>query len=149
MANQTNNNPAPAADIAQGLLVAAFVLLFIHLLRNKYGRGLAMLPGPWLAAYTGLWRWKDVLSGKAHQSAIELYRKYGPIVRVGPHHVPVSDPQEIKNIYGLKSGYTKVKATTTATSANDAINPELDRILPNPVNYMEREGGGQPFWHDR
>lgn len=112
MANQANTNPASAADIAQGLLVAAFVLLFIQLLRNKYGRGLAMLPGPWLAAYTGLWRRKDVRSGKAHQSAIKLHCKYGPIVRVGPHHVSISDPQEIKNIYGLKSGYTKVKART-------------------------------------
>ncbi|KAJ6075992.1 cytochrome P450 [Penicillium canescens] len=93
--------------MAQGLLIAAFLVLFIHLLRNKYGRGLAMLPGPWLAAYTGLWRWKDVRSGKAHQRAIELHRKYGPIVRIGPHHVSISDPQEIKNIYGLKSGYTK------------------------------------------
>lgn len=96
--------------MAQGLLVAAFLLLFIHLLRNKYGRGLAMLPGPWLAAYTGLWRWKDIRSGKAHQRAIELHRKYGSIVRIGPHHVAISDPQEINNIYGLKSGYTKVKA---------------------------------------
>jgi hypothetical protein len=148
MANQANTNLASAVDIAQGLLVATLFLLFIHLLRNKYGRGLAKLPGPWLAAYTGLWRWKDVRSGKAHQRAIELHRKYGPIVRVGPHHVSISDPQEIKNIYGLKSGYTKVNTPETATLSIADVNPELDRVLPNPVNYMEREGGGQPFWHD-
>lgn len=149
MANQANTNAESAADLTQSLLVAAFFLLFIHLLRNKYGRGLAMIPGPWLAAYTGLWRWKDVRSGKAHQRAIELHRKYGSIVRIGPRHVSISDPREIKNIYGLTSGYTKVSAPEIATLSSAAINPGLDRILPNPVNYMEREGGGQPFWDER
>ncbi|KAK7431145.1 hypothetical protein QQZ08_002185 [Neonectria magnoliae] len=62
---------------------------------------------PRLAAYTALWRWYNVCQGQAHRTAIDLHRKHGRLVRVGPNHVSVSDPQEIKKIYGLKSGYTK------------------------------------------
>ncbi|KAL6412481.1 cytochrome P450 oxidoreductase [Ilyonectria robusta] len=89
--------------------VAIFVcaIITISLLRNKFRSGLRNIPGPTLAAYTALWRWHDVRKGQAHQTAINLHRKYGPLVRIGPNHVSVSDPREIKKIYGLKSGYTK------------------------------------------
>ncbi|KAH7137812.1 cytochrome P450 [Dactylonectria macrodidyma] len=88
-------------------LVAVIALVFLYLLSNKYRRGLSSLPGPRLAAYSSLWRYLDVRGGQAHQTAIRLHRKYGEIVRIGPNHVSVSDPREIKKIYGLKSGYTK------------------------------------------
>jgi hypothetical protein len=88
-----------------GLLVG---LIVVGLLRNKFRPGLGSIPGPSLAAYTGLWRYHDVRKGQAHKTAINLHRKYGKLVRIGPNHVSVSDPLEIKKIYGLKSGYTKV-----------------------------------------
>lgn len=91
------------------ILVVVFICILVHLLRNKYSRGLSNLPGPKVAAYTSLWRWADVRGGQAHKTAISLHRKYGHIVRIGPNHVSISDPCEIKNIYGLKSGYTKVR----------------------------------------
>ncbi|KAF5010518.1 hypothetical protein FDECE_3335 [Fusarium decemcellulare] len=91
------------------LKIGSLVLLIFafYLIKNKYRPGLRTLPGPRLAAYTSLWRWLDVRNGQAHKTAITLHRKYGPVVRIGPNHVSVSDPREIKNIYGLKSGYTK------------------------------------------
>src|SRR3954453_23572090 len=85
-----------------------FGVVVIHLLYNKFRPGLRGIPGPVLAAYTRLWRLYDVWKGDAHHTAINLHRKYGPLVRIGPNHVSVSDPKEISNIYGLKTGYTKV-----------------------------------------
>jgi hypothetical protein len=38
-----------------------------------------------------------------------LHQKYGPIVRVGPNHVAVSDPSAIPVIYGLGSKFMKVR----------------------------------------
>lgn len=46
--------------------------------------------------------------GHAEKTAIELHRKCGPLVGIGPDHVSVSDAREISNIYGLKTGLTKV-----------------------------------------
>lgn len=88
------------------IIVVAFVL---DLLRVRFRSGLRSIPGPTIAAYTGLWRLVDVWKGDAHHTAIKLHRKYGPLVRVGPNHVSVGDPKEISNIYGLNKGYTKVR----------------------------------------
>lgn len=93
------------------VVIFVCAIIAVSLLRNKFRSGLRNIPGPTLAAYTALWRWHDVRKGQAHQTAISLHRKYGPLVRIGPNHVSVSDPQEIKKIYGLKSGYTKVRRT--------------------------------------
>jgi Cytochrome P450 len=82
-------------------------LIIAHLLRNRFKAVLRDIPGPPLAAYTRLWRLYDVWKGDAHHTAIELHRKYGPLVRIGPNHVSVADPNEISNIYGLKTGFTK------------------------------------------
>lgn len=83
-------------------------LVVVRLLCNKFRPGLRGIPGPTIAAYTGLWRFFDVAKGQAHWTHIRLHRKYGPLVRIGPNHVSVGDPSEIANIYGLNKGYTKV-----------------------------------------
>ncbi|OJD31584.1 cytochrome p450 oxidoreductase [Diplodia corticola] len=82
-------------------------LIAVRLLRNKFRAGLSGIPGPPVAAYTGLWRFFDVAKGQAHWTHINLHKKYGPLVRIGPNHVSVGDPAEIPNIYGLNKGYTK------------------------------------------
>ncbi|KPM35679.1 hypothetical protein AK830_g10879 [Neonectria ditissima] len=89
------------------IFLAVCAVILVSLLRNKFRPGLRTIPGPRLAAYTALWRWHDVRQGQAHKTAIDLHRKHGFLVRVGPNHVSISDPREIKKIYGLKSGYTK------------------------------------------
>ncbi|KAK9446517.1 cytochrome P450 [Limtongia smithiae] len=82
-------------------------LLVLHLLRNKFKRGLRSIPGPTLAAYTGLWRFFDVRAGDAHHTAIKLHAKYGPLVRIAPNVVSVADVAAIQTIYGLKTNFTK------------------------------------------
>lgn len=85
-----------------------FTIAVLHLLRNRFLTGLNRIPGPAIAAWSALWRLYDVSKGDAHNTAIALHRKYGPLVRIGPKHVSVGDPAEIQNIYGLKKGFTKV-----------------------------------------
>ncbi|KAL2000136.1 hypothetical protein VTN02DRAFT_3523 [Thermoascus thermophilus] len=86
-------------------LIPAVVVL--HLLANRFKPGLSKIPGPTIAAYTRLWRLHDVWKGDAHNTAIRLHRKHGPLVRIGPKHISVGDPKAIPVIYGLKSGFTK------------------------------------------
>ncbi|TKA74808.1 hypothetical protein B0A49_02599 [Cryomyces minteri] len=78
-----------------------------YLLRNRYNRGLNKYPGHPLAAYTDWWRFSDVLGRRAQHTHIELHRKYGDIVRLGPNVLSFADPRAIKVIYGLNKGMTK------------------------------------------
>jgi hypothetical protein len=93
-------------------LVVFFVFLILRLLNNKFRRGLNSIPGPTLAAYTSLWRLVAVWNGHAHLTHIRLHEQHGPLVRIGPNHVSVSDPAAIPIIYGLKSRFYKVRPIT-------------------------------------
>ncbi|KAI9842249.1 MAG: hypothetical protein M1837_007394 [Sclerophora amabilis] len=47
---------------------------------------------------------------------VELHAKYGPIVRIGPNHVSLSDPEALRAIYSTKSVFTKTAFYTLAQS---------------------------------
>jgi hypothetical protein len=95
----------------------------LHLTYNKLGKGLAHIPGPHLAGYSRIWRiWKvwdgQVMRlGKSFQAACvvnadipadtELHAKYGPLVRIGPRSLLVSDSEATKAIYSPSSGFDK------------------------------------------
>ncbi|CEJ86197.1 hypothetical protein VHEMI04036 [[Torrubiella] hemipterigena] len=83
------------------------ILPILHILSNKFNRGLYKYPGPAIAAYTNWWRPFDVLSRRPHHTHIALHRKHGTIVRLGPNILSFSDPQSLKTIYGLNKGMTK------------------------------------------
>jgi hypothetical protein len=84
------------------------VPIVLNLLWNKFQPGLVKIPGPALAAYTKLWRLYNVYRGHAHLTAIDLHRKDGPLVRIAPNHVLVSDTKMIPVIYSNKEDFTKV-----------------------------------------
>ncbi|KAI9035581.1 cytochrome P450 [Aspergillus affinis] len=87
------------------LALLFFGLIIARLLRNRLR--LSGIPGPWLAGYTRLWKLHNVWQGQHHQTALELHRRYGPLVRIGPDHISVSDPTAISIIYGINKNFTK------------------------------------------
>lgn len=84
---------------------AAFLL---YLVRNKYYHGFNKYPGPLLAHLTGWWRFFDVFRGLTQHTHVQLHKKYGDIVRLGPDVLSFADPAAVKDIYGLKKGFVKV-----------------------------------------
>lgn len=88
-------------------MMIILVLLAPSLLYNKLQAGLRNIPGPPVAAYTKLWRLYDVYKGDAQKTAIALHKHHGPVVRIGPNHVSLSDPAMIPIVYGTKENYTK------------------------------------------
>ena len=94
--------------MAYYFLLGAAALVF-YLFWNKYARGLNSIPGPYLAGFSSLWRLIDVWKGSAQWTVIHLHRELGPLVRTGPKHVSVSDPQAINIIYGVKPRFVKVR----------------------------------------
>ena len=96
-------------DIARGNLVILSLcttLIVLAYLVATYTR-LSHVPGPFLAAFTNIVRLRWVLTRKAQYIHIDLHRKYGPLVRIGPNTVSVGDPAEIQQIYGLTGSYVK------------------------------------------
>ncbi|KAL5115414.1 hypothetical protein ACEQ8H_006714 [Pleosporales sp. CAS-2024a] len=81
--------------------VAAF------LLNNKFWKGLNRYPGHWAAGYSNWWRLWDVSKKNHHWTTINLHRKHGDVVRLGPNVLSFADPRAIKAIYGLNKGVSK------------------------------------------
>lgn len=83
-------------------------VILTRLLYNKYGHGLNHVPGPWLAGFTDLWRLFVVRGRRAQEVHIQLHKKYGPAVRLGPRAVSIADTDALKVIYSPSAGWSKV-----------------------------------------
>ena len=81
--------------------------LVVHLIHNKFYKGFNKYPGPTLAAYTNWWRFFENWTRKTEKRHIDLHRKYGDVVRLGPNALSFADPRAIKVIYGLNKGMVK------------------------------------------
>ena len=92
------------AFIAWTSLVAIALYLFL-----SYAK-LSSIPGPILASYSDLYRLYWVWTRKQHLKHLELHKKYGKLVRLGPNMVSVGDPAEIPNIYGYNYNFNKASA---------------------------------------
>lgn len=91
-------------------LVVGLLFSFFH--AAFYSR-LRKIKGPRLAAVTNLWRLAKLSQGDAPTLFRQLHNKYGKIVRIGPNHVSIADPEAIKKVYGIGSSYLKVGNRTT------------------------------------
>ncbi|KAH7161064.1 cytochrome P450 [Dactylonectria macrodidyma] len=68
---------------------------------------LAKYPGPFLASISRSWMMIQILRAKSEITQRELHAKLGPIVRIAPNEVAIADPEAIKAIYAVNSGFTK------------------------------------------
>lgn len=84
------------------------VVLVAYLASNYFFKGLHRYPGPLIARFANVWRLVDVWSRRPDITHIELHRRHGDVVRLGPNVLSFSDPAAIKTIYGLNKGFVKV-----------------------------------------
>lgn len=96
--------PMLLANLPSLLLVTAVA----YLLRNYFNNGLNKYPGPILARFTDWWRFWDVYGRRPEVTHINLHRKHGDVVRLGPNYLSFSNPAALKAIYGLNKGFIKV-----------------------------------------
>lgn len=97
------------SQLPPALLITYTLLgvVVLRLLYNKFQPGVRSIPGPFAASVTKFWRLHDVWKGQAHLTAIDLHRKHGPLVRIGPNHVSVADTAYIPRFYSIREDYTK------------------------------------------
>ncbi|KAH8660048.1 cytochrome P450 [Xylariales sp. PMI_506] len=79
------------------------VYVGIQIIRDPFKH----IPGPWFARYSRLWLLNQYIKGDYHHTDIELHRKHGPIVRIGPNQFSIDDPDAAKAIYGHGTQFRK------------------------------------------
>jgi len=94
-----------AVSLGFGLLLVSIALVFYQF--RTYAR-LCNFPGPLLAAFSNLWRFKKMNTVGFGQQMVQLHRQYGHIVRVGPNRLSISDPSAVSIIYSAHSVWEKV-----------------------------------------
>ena len=90
------------------LYAFAIILTFLLITLFQRYRKLSHVPGPLLASLTDLWRAYHQNFGDHAAFSIAMHEKYGPIVRVGPNTIHVSDARAISAIYTAHGEFRKV-----------------------------------------
>ncbi|KAI1323784.1 cytochrome P450 [Xylariaceae sp. FL0255] len=93
---------------AHGLTIIA-VLLLTGCFYRLYLHPLAAIPGPALAAITRYYEaYYDIIRpGQYTFKIAELHMKYGPIIRISPHEIHVSDPNFFEKLYTREGVWDK------------------------------------------
>ncbi|TGJ78977.1 hypothetical protein E0Z10_g9784 [Xylaria hypoxylon] len=88
-----------------GIALTAAVLAVVirHLLFDP----LAKVPGPWYTKWTNAVLKIRSIKGDGPIYVDQLHEKYGPVVRLGPSEVDVTDVAAIKKIHRVKSDFGK------------------------------------------
>ncbi|KAK3988414.1 putative cytochrome P450 [Cladorrhinum sp. PSN332] len=96
------------------VLVAFFIHRLTIIIYRLYFHPLSSFPGPRLAAATSLY---ELYHGAISPSSVSwpeyersvLHPKYGPIVRIRPDALHISDPEAYRKIHKVGAKYTKAK----------------------------------------
>ena len=106
--------------------LVVFYLLCVLVYRRCF-HPLAAVPGPFLASVTKLYQ--TYFAGKYFEHIGRLHERYGPIVRICPNEVHLSDPELYDKIYYVGTNFTKdpiyYNATNVPFSTFGMINSEV------------------------
>ncbi|KAJ9603054.1 hypothetical protein H2200_012349 [Cladophialophora chaetospira] len=117
-------------------LLAAFLLsTVVYFLVKSKRAGLDHIRGPWLAKYSNIWRGYQAWRINHHTEGVNNYQiemigRWGDVVRIGPTHVLVYNPEAIDTIYGFRErldkgpGYKVFLMTGTDQTALVSIKDE-------------------------
>ncbi|KAF2166593.1 hypothetical protein M409DRAFT_66605 [Zasmidium cellare ATCC 36951] len=86
---------------ATGVLLATFVAY------RAYFDRLRDVPGPLLCRLTSLLDWYHSYVGDESKWIDTLHAKYGPVIRIAPNEVVISEGQALAPIYSEKGGFLK------------------------------------------
>lgn len=90
------------ASVALALLFLATCKALHQFVKYRYFHPLSSFPGPVLATVTRLWLAFHVVKGAdyAYHAFKRLHEQYGPVIRISPTTILVSDAKAVPLIYG-------------------------------------------------
>ncbi|KAJ0116066.1 hypothetical protein J7T55_005012 [Diaporthe amygdali] len=129
-----------AGFIAATSCAAALYVFGISIYRLFF-HPIARFPGPRLAALSDLWMHWTTMTGRQHMIILDLHRKYGDVVRVGPNELSFSCVQSFRDIYGhakspekrfLKTEmYDNGEPPRVSTARDPALHAQQRKTLSN------------------
>lgn len=123
-------------------------IIFIQLASTKYRDGLRQIPGPFLASFSNLWKLNAAWRQNMHRENLRVHEDYGDIVRIGPNHVSLADPQSMRTIYGVTNVFPKVSTVPLLQLSPRYANvPLLVGFLPSCRGYLQRQVPPKPVHH--
>ncbi|KAJ5793372.1 uncharacterized protein N7503_009350 [Penicillium pulvis] len=84
-----------------------FIGLICKWVYRLYCHPLSKIPGPKIAACTSLWLAYHTYIGNECTAVYSLHRRYGPVLRVGPNDVDISNADAIEPVYVARGGFPK------------------------------------------
>lgn len=128
----------PETGIYAAGLITSFVAYIV--VYRLFFHPLAQIPGPKLAALTFLYQtyysFKD--GSRFYKQVGLLHEKYGPIVRITPNEVSLSNPENYEAIYYVGSKYSKdpryYDAFGMEYASFTSCPNELHRLRRGPLN---------------
>lgn len=120
----------PSSLLVVGLLLATagygLVTAFLSPLRR--------IPGPWYTHFTHLILKWHVISGNRVHYIHSLHQRYGPIVRVAPEEIAISDFEAFSTIHKIGGGFLK-------SAWYDGITPDREPgifVMRDPHQHAAR-----------
>ncbi|KAI9367489.1 cytochrome P450 [Aspergillus egyptiacus] len=83
------------------------LLALSKLIWDAFLSPLRIFDGPLPAKVTNIWRAWQAYGGHIDRKYVQLHRKYGSVVRVGPSALSISDPSLIRVIYSTRNPWKK------------------------------------------
>ncbi|RDW79820.1 cytochrome P450-18 [Coleophoma cylindrospora] len=92
-------------SLVQGSAVLAVLYIVFGVIYRLYLSPISKIPGPKVAAVTRLYElYHDVINyGRYYFKITDLHKQYGPIVRISPYEVHISDPDFYDTLYASTS----------------------------------------------
>ncbi|KAF5668306.1 cytochrome P450 monooxygenase [Fusarium denticulatum] len=117
------------------LLAGVFLVgIVLYVLVNAFKSPLRGLPGPWYTHFTHLFLKYQILTGNRVHYVHSLHQRYGPVVRVSPAEVAVSDLEAFSKIHKIGSGFIK-------SAWYDAVTPDREPgifVMRDPHQHAAR-----------
>jgi hypothetical protein len=145
--------------MANTLIVVGLVLYILGHTLTYFTSPLKKIPGPRAATWTRLWLAYTLVSGRAGKRFVELDRQFGkcipplvllsvvdiaigPVVRIGPNHVLISDADTIRRVLAVGSRYTRGPwfDTLRMDPARNNITSERDMKKHQAVRHVLANG---------
>ncbi|KAH0828216.1 Benzoate 4-monooxygenase [Fonsecaea pedrosoi] len=104
-------------------VAGVFVCTFAFVVYQRWLSPLAKVNGPFWASLSPLWKLLAFNNGNFHETILALHEQYGPIVRIAPNEVIISDKSAIREIYNTVQGRDFLK--TTYYDAFTAFRPTI------------------------
>ncbi|KAI3316965.1 cytochrome P450 [Xylariaceae sp. AK1471] len=122
------------------ILLPAF--LIGRMAYRRYASPLRSLPGPFLASCTRLWKIRSTISENTQWEHVDLHRKYGPVIRIGPNEVSFSSPQVARNILSAGKRFYKTDFYSVFPPPE---NPDIFTEIREEVHAMKKKVANVPY----